>query len=459
MSKSGIDYVDNEANWEIPLIRSDNPVDTYGVSNNLSGNSRGSNRRPTKNNSALVSSKQVFNGLACLLVASLCFLLLELRQPGVAHRTAKRMYNNMFLSAAPISLHETPVISSNYSPVPAPFLKAPKAQFVSGEYVSPTSEPTVLIGHLRGIRPTSEPTEFSDVVIEHVPTSEPTEYRDLEERYQSLVTSDSHPTHEPTIFDANSRLPGQHGPTSEPTIFFVTSPSEHNNVPTYEPTIFGQTFEPTAFGQSGEPTTFGQTAEPTIFGQTGEPTIFGQTGEPTIFGGSSGPTVFGQSGEPTVFGLTGEPTIFGPRVSAEPTVFGDHDNQQAESSQSNDRIEHERGNEDSSRNDGERQEGTGGDEIRTPTYEPTTFGEQNLPGVYSPTAEPTMFNERNIPAVNTPTVEPTTFNERNIPEVNSPTQAPSQPPNMNTWGPTSFVSFAPTSDPTIFPTPEPTMGI
>ena len=167
MSKSGIDYVDNEANWEIPLIRSDNPVDTYGVSNNLSGNSRGSDRRPTKNNSALVSSKQVFNGLACLLVASLCFLLLELRQPGVAHRTAKRMYNNMFLSAAPISLHETPDISSNYSPVPAPFLKAPKAQFVSGEYVSPTSEPTVLIGKYSQIMTSSQISVLECDIIFH----------------------------------------------------------------------------------------------------------------------------------------------------------------------------------------------------------------------------------------------------------------------------------------------------
>ena len=143
---SNIDYVDNESDWETPLMKSQNPSDTYGISNNKDRNNRGSNDRQGKNNVALVSSKQVFNGLACLLVASLCILLLELRQPGVAHRTVKRMYNIMFLSAAQMSLHETPVSGNHYSPIPAPFLKHPKARFSSGEHQIPTSEPTVLVG-------------------------------------------------------------------------------------------------------------------------------------------------------------------------------------------------------------------------------------------------------------------------------------------------------------------------
>ena len=114
--------------------------------NSNSSDNWGGNMGPSTSKGARVSSKQLFNGLACLLVTSLCLLLLELRQPGIAHRTAKRLYHNTFVATTTVSLNETPVAQSNYSPVPAPFLVPPKARFNSRDYASPTSEPTVLIG-------------------------------------------------------------------------------------------------------------------------------------------------------------------------------------------------------------------------------------------------------------------------------------------------------------------------
>ena len=151
MSGSGVNYDDNEANWETPLMRSHVPANDYGFNGNSNGNSNssdnwGGNMGPSTSKGARVSSKRLFNGLACLLVTSLCLLLLELRQPGIAHRTAKRLYHNTFVATTTVSLNETPVAQSNYSPVPAPFLVPPKARFNSRDYASPTSEPTVLIG-------------------------------------------------------------------------------------------------------------------------------------------------------------------------------------------------------------------------------------------------------------------------------------------------------------------------
>ena len=147
MSGSDVNYDDNEANWETPLMRSHVPANDYGVNGNSnSSDNWGGNMGPSTSKGARVSSKQLFNGLACLLVTSLCLLLLELRQPGIAHRTAKRLYHNTFVATTTVSLNETPVAQSNYSPVPAPFLVPPKARFNSRDYASPTSEPTVLIG-------------------------------------------------------------------------------------------------------------------------------------------------------------------------------------------------------------------------------------------------------------------------------------------------------------------------
>lgn len=382
MSSSGY-YSDGESSWEIsPIIKSQNSNTKQTGNPSIVDTNR---KNDGRNGGNLISSKQIFNGLACLLVASLCLLLVELRQPGVAHRAAKSIYNKLFYSSSSssISTNAGHYPHGNYSPVPAPFLTPPRLA-ADGDYNAPTSEPTILIGHLRG----------ADPHMENSPTSEPTEYRDVQE----LGVVYDHPTMEPTLF--NERLPGvnDHDPTSEPTIFFSST---------------GEGGEPSSSSSSSENV---PTVEPTIFGQSNEPTIFGMSSEPTVFGQQSNePTMFDLSGEPTVFGLTGEPTSFTNGISAEPTVFGDHVN------------------------------------IDAPTNGNT--GEHS-----TPTTEPTVFGAHDIPRVNTPTAEPTTFSERNIPGVGVPTLHPSQPPNLNTWGPTSFISVAPTSDPTIFPTPEPTAG-
>lgn len=287
-----------DASWDtLPISRDDK--NRRGVGNGKSN--------------VVVFPRQLFHGLAALLVLSLGLLLVELRSPGIAQRTVRSFYGRR--SQASIA------VNSNlyYSPIPAPFLANKQSKLAT--LVVPTSEPTLVtdIDHYASYAatnvtaPTSEPTEFKDRMgsfVVNEPTSEPTEYREAKEAMEFKVHS--HPTHEPTLFDAD-KIPKVHEPTSEPTIFF----REHRH-----------TGEPTVFTQSGEPTVFGQTGEPTVFGQSGEPTVFGQSGEPTVYGQSGEPTVYGQSGEPTVYGQSMEPTIFGMN-SAEPTIFM-HDTLQGE---------------------------------------------------------------------------------------------------------------------------------
>merc|ERR1711998_480241 len=275
--------------------------DTLPLTRNNKDNRNGAGHDRSQNSgNMLVFPRQVFHGLAVMLVVSLGLLLIELRSPGIAQRTVRSLYGR----------HQQASVAVNnknyYSPVPAPFLANKQARFA---VVAPTSEPTVMTGELAldATAPTSEPTEFKDrmgsfVVTE--PTSEPTEFRESKEAL-SMKLDASHPTHEPTLFDAD-KIPKVGEPTSEPTIFF----KEHHH--TSEPTTFQ--------GQSGEPTIFGQTSEPTVFGQTGEPTVYGQSGEPTVYGQSLEPTIFGMhTAEPTVFmhdtlngdkEPTGEPTVF-----------------------------------------------------------------------------------------------------------------------------------------------------
>merc|ERR1711988_2053559 len=234
-----------DASWDtLPLTRRNNDT------NRGAGNSRNSS-----SSNVLVFPRQVFHGLAVMLVVSLGLLLIELRSPGIAQRTVRSLYGR----------HQQASVAVNnknyYSPVPAPFLANKQARFAA--VVAPTSEPTVMTGELAldATAPTSEPTEFKDRMgsfVVNEPTSEPTEYREAKEAMEFKVHS--HPTHEPTLFDAD-KIPKVHEPTSEPTIFF----REHRH-----------TGEPTVFTQSGEPTVFGQTGEPTVFGQSGEPTVFGQ---------------------------------------------------------------------------------------------------------------------------------------------------------------------------------------
>jgi len=379
---SGLD----ETQMRKALEGTDASWDTLPLTRNNKDNRNGAGHDRSQNSgNMLVFPRQVFHGLAVMLVVSLGLLLIELRSPGIAQRTVRSLYGR----------HQQASVAVNnknyYSPVPAPFLANKQARFAA--VVAPTSEPTVMTGELAfdATAPTSEPTEFKDrmgsfVVTE--PTSEPTEFRESKEAL-SMKLDASHPTHEPTLFDAD-KIPKVGEPTSEPTIFF----KEHHH--TSEPTTFQ--------GQSGEPTIFGQTSEPTVFGQTGEPTVYGQSGEPTVYGQTGEPTVYGQSGEPTVYGQSGEPTVYG--QSLEPTIFGMH------------------------------------------TAEPTVFMHDTLNGDKEPTGEPTVFFQEHHE----------THHHHHV-ETDEPTPEPSQPPHLNTWGPTTLYSVAPTSDPTIFPTPEPTAAI
>merc|ERR1711998_683464 len=343
---SGLD----ETQMRKALEGTDASWDTLPLTRNNKDNRNGAGHDRSQNSgNMLVFPRQVFHGLAVMLVVSLGLLLIELRSPGIAQRTVRSLYGR----------HQQASVAVNnknyYSPVPAPFLANKKARFAA--VVAPTSEPTVMTGELAldATAPTSEPTEFKDrmgsfVVTE--PTSEPTEFRESKEAL-SMKLDASHPTHEPTLFDAD-KIPKVGEPTSEPTIFF----KEHHH--TSEPTTFQ--------GQSGEPTIFGQTSEPTVFGQSGEPTIYGQSGEPTVFGQHS--------------------------------------------------------------------------------FEPTIFGHDTLDGRHAPTGEPTVFFQEHHE----------THHHHHV-ETDEPTPEPSQPPHLNTWGPTTLYSVAPTSDPTIFPTPEPTAAI
>lgn len=367
------------------------------------------NNRPGATETPKVSTvfpKQVFHGLASLLIISLCALLVELNSPGIASRITNRL-NFWANPQTTVSINTKTAASSYYHPVPSPFV-APKAtNFVED---APTSEPTQLtLLDAKVSGPTSEPTEFKDrlgtFMLEKGPTSEPTEFRVQTEDFLTPQSAS-----QPGIGDSMA----DGGPTEEPTIFNVDIFPHSSEVaePTNEPTkgappkAVAHTGEPTVFaGQvSGEPTVFGNgyTGEPTVYGQSGEPTVYGQSGEPTVYGESGEPTVYGQTGEPTLYGNggagahTSEPTIFihdtlgsgdGSEPTNEPTVFF------------KDTTESEGG------------EGSG-----------SSHGEEDK-GVSGKGAEPTQF------------------------------------PHTATFSPTQDGSFAPTSDPTIFPTPEPTNAI
>lgn len=482
-------------------------------------------RRETnpKSSSTIIFPKQIFHGLASLLIISLCALLVELNSPGIASRISNRM--NFWKQAPTTIAVNTKTANSYYHPVPSPFV-APKA--TSFLETGPTSEPT----QMTMLQAQESGSTGGGGAMEHAPTSEPTEYKDRLGTFMREDAVEGGPTEEPTTFKAASAFLQAKGPTSEPTEFrahaedfaFETGPvaSGEGLTPTDEPTIFsidvfpgqdhggqegGQpTNEPTHFGKvhdqndrqptneptksskTGEPTVFTGhvegTGEPTVYGHTGEPTVYGQTGEPTVYGQSGEPTVYGQSGEPTVYhGHTGEPTVFGQGHTGEPTVFA-----------------------------------------RTHTAEPTLFYHDTLgSGNSEPTNEPTVFfkeseseeggehaNEQRcessstcdggfcnfdegsygycescghfktadecaedgLPQAGMYACKKACFNVHHDSSDSSgsdssgsnssagdPTHAPSQPPHLQTWQPTGSGSFAPTSDPTIFPTPEPTASI
>lgn len=296
----------NEAHMRKALEGTDASWDTLPLTrNNDNYRGAGNGKNTSSSTNAVVFPRQLFHGLAVLLVLSLGVLLVELRSPGIAQRTVRSFYGRQQQASVAVNS------KSYYSPVPAPFLANKQARFAA--LVVPTSEPTIMTdmdsytayAATNATAPTSEPTEYKDRMgsfMVNEPTSEPTEYR---EKTEAMKLDASHPTHEPTLFDAD-KIPKVREPTSEPTIFF----REHRH-----------TSEPTVFTQSGEPTVFGQTGEPTVYGQSGEPTVYGQSGEPTVYGQSGEPTVYGQSGEPTVYGQSGEPTIYR-QYSQEPTIFG-----------------------------------------------------------------------------------------------------------------------------------------
>merc|ERR1711998_172011 len=261
---SGLD----ETQMRKALEGTDASWDTLPLTRNNKDNRNGAGHDRSQNSgNMLVFPRQVFHGLAVMLVVSLGLLLVELRSPGIAQRTVRSLYGRHQQASVAVNS------KSCYSPVPAPFLANKQTRFAA--VVAPTSEPTIMTESLSldATSPTSEPTEYKDRMgsfMVNEPPSEPTEYRDKHEAMQFQANS---PTHEPTLFDAN-KIPKVGEPTSEPTIFF----REHHH--TGEPTVFSQSNEPTIFGQTSEPTVYGQTGEPTVYGQTGEPTVYGQSGEP-----------------------------------------------------------------------------------------------------------------------------------------------------------------------------------
>jgi len=359
--------------------------------------------------------RQVFHGLATLLLVSMCLLLVELNSPGVASRISGALFHH---SPATVAISS----KGYYSPVPAPFL-TPKAS----RSVEMTPEAEVSHTYSREdfmkldvAAPSSEPTHYEDrmgrfMVIE--PTSEPTEHRERSESsmklnvHASALQANDGPTEEPTIFEKDT-FQNAGEPTNEPTIFLKDT-LQNAGEPTNEPTIFLKD----TLQNAGEPTN-----EPTIFlkdtlQNAGEP-----TNEPTVFLKDTLQNAGGPTNEPTIFMKdtfqnAGEPTN-------EPTIFAKDTFQDA----------------------GE------------PTYEPTVFtltGDNGQPGedkyaeAHQPTNEPTKKPSHPANWVK-PVHDPT----------ESPTKEPSQPPAIQTWAPTGVsVSVLPTSDPTIFPTPEPTPAI
>jgi len=195
--------------------------------------------------------KTILNGLAALLVVSLCIVLVELNNPGTASMVAGKVFGNQKSeSQGAISK------SQMGGAVPAPFVVvAPQAKRMGGTGLNePTSEPTVFLGRMSVSGPTSEPTVFL-----------PADKNNL------MAVQLSGPTSEPTIFPSVLFVPtvGTVPPTAEPTTF---------GAPTNEPTTFGSLFptsEPTTFGPpiQAPAETFTPTSDPTTF-PTANPTIF-----------------------------------------------------------------------------------------------------------------------------------------------------------------------------------------
>jgi len=427
------------------------------------------NLRPSESSSTkpMIFPKQIFHGLASLLIISLCALLVELNSPGIASRISNRMstlfWRDAQSSTVAISNKQAHVASSYYHPVPSPFI-TPKA--TSLVETAPTSEPTQMTMSLQAEGPTSEPTEFKDKFGSFmmgdkldVPTSEPTEFRIKEEAFGVVAPGGSNaegsiPTDEPTIFTQEIHEPKTHKakePTSEPTSF------THEKKKTEGDLLRDPTAEPTYGVQTGEPTTFtGQSSEPTVYGQTGEPTVYGQSGEPTVYGQSGEPTVYGQSGEPTVFGKmhTAEPTIFmhdtlgnhDNEPTGEPTVFGmdhhDHDEPRTYCSGSvpcngkafcnYDETDH------------------GFCESCNDFETSTSCFTDGLPHKGAQDCKDVCFDGKS-------TGSGSSSDESN--GSNGTNRDPTAAPHVRTWAPTREGQFDPTSDPTIFPTPEPTNAI
>jgi len=434
---------DNDESWDTPNMR---------PSMESSGSSK-----------PIIFPKQIFHGLASLLIISLCALLVELNSPGIASRISNRMgtlfWRDAQISSVAINNKQAHTVSSYYHPVPSPFI-SPKATSLVEKV--PTSEPTHLTALYAAEGPTSEPTEFKDKLGSFllndkldVPTSEPTEFRIKEEAF-GVKTPGS---------DADESIP-----TDEPTIFnhVIQEPKTHHKEPTSEPTTFTQekkktegdllrdpTAEPTHGVQTREPTTFtGQTGEPTVYGQTGEPTVYGQSGEPTVYGQSGEPTVYGQSGEPTVFGKlnTAEPTIFmhdtlrdhDTAPTGEPTVFGmDHENEPHEYCSSSVAC---RGSAFCNYDEGDHGFCESCKEFETST---SCFTD-GLPHKGAQECKDVCFHGHS-----TESKSSSEESNRKGANRNDPTPAPF----VRTFAPTLEGSIMPTSDPTIFPTPEPTNAI
>jgi len=189
-------------------------------------------RARTNAPSTTIFPKQIFHGLAALLIVSLCLLLVELNSPGIASRMSGSFFGN---KPATVAINS----KSYYSPVPAPFLTPKLSKFIE---IVPTSEPTVLTQMLFDVNsPTSEPTEYKDRMgrfMVDAPTNEPTEYR---ERYESMALQnleDGTPTEEPTVFSKDT-FQSAGGPTNEPTVFSKDT-FQNAGEPTNEPTVFSK---------------------------------------------------------------------------------------------------------------------------------------------------------------------------------------------------------------------------
>ena len=136
-------FADLDASWTLPHTAPSSSSSPY------------SNRRQQQNNGNLDSSsvgdsnitpivfpKQLFHGLAGLLVCTLCVLLVELNSPGVATRVGNRLFG----SRASLTMNKRSSHRNYYSPVPSPFLapKSARASMVDLQEIAPTSEPTVV---------------------------------------------------------------------------------------------------------------------------------------------------------------------------------------------------------------------------------------------------------------------------------------------------------------------------